>query len=892
MTISLPLLAAGLAAAAALGLLTLWRPALGCVLLAVAVPLTGGLGRGAVVPLLRANEVLLLVVVGALVVRWLPRRRALAFGGLDLAVLAFTVGITLIPWAVLLLGRAEASLELWQTVIAPLQYLLVYLVFSRTELSDLDLRLVLNVSMLASVVIAVVAVAQVASPSVRALISAYYPEQVVQTGDVVYRPASLLGHYSALGAFGVLNFVLALALAAVRHRRFSGLWLALVMEANVVALIASQTWAPILALPVAILIVLLLTRHVPWQLAAAPAALGAAAIVLWPQVSGRLQQQLVGSGGGGMALPETLQTRLTYWQDFFLPALLKHGPWFGTGTVIPSEVPRPLVDFVDNEYLWTAFRAGIPGVLLLLLVFTAVAAAGWAASRSEVPLRKALGTVCVAAVAALVLVGATSEYLTFTAVSQEFWMLVGMTAGLAAAARRATSATVISPPSGGWRAALLVGELWRRVRPERLLLRSSAVVLGGFSVARLLGFLFAVAAGRILAPADFGRMTYALTVVAVASVLLTSAPVGLSRFLSRHAGERAEQDAYYTNWLALVGLVLLVSLAVAVPVAVGIGLGGWMLLGLAANLLGVAALETYREVQRGLGRYAAQAVFYVLANLLQLAAIAAAGALGWGSPALFVTVYGLSSLVALAIMALVAPIGVSLGRGALRRERLGDVARFIRPVLLQSVFYGVWIGADLILVQHLRSPLETGQYAAAKAITNGLLLVPTAVSFVLLPRVAQLPAAGVAGYLLRALGLTALVSLPPVVFVTAFGGPLLGAVFGPGYVAAAAPLAVLAGGMAVFGLYLVIGSLWVGVGHPVVDTVASGAAMVTTVGSGVLLTPAWGPSGAAAAFGLGALVALAVTGSSAAWVLGARRARRGEAAMAAGATAVPGTVSR
>ena len=241
MTISLPLLAAGLAGAAAVGLLTLWRPALGCMLLAVAVPLTGGLGRGAVVPLLRANEVLLLVVLGALVVRWLPRRRTIAFGGLDLAVLAFTAGITFIPWAVLLLGRAEASVELWQTVIAPLQYLLVYLVFSHTELSDRDLRLVLNLSMLASLAIAVVAVAQVASPGVRALVATYYPEQVVQVGDTVYRPASLLGHYSALGAFGVLNFVLALALAAVRHRRFGGLWLAVVMEANVVALIASQT---------------------------------------------------------------------------------------------------------------------------------------------------------------------------------------------------------------------------------------------------------------------------------------------------------------------------------------------------------------------------------------------------------------------------------------------------------------------------------------------------------------------------------------------------------------------------------------------------------------------------------------------------------------------------
>src|SRR5207244_2279014 len=162
-------LATGLVAAAAIAALTLWRPAAGCLLLAIAVPLTGGLSRGAVVPGLRLNEALLLLVAGALVVRALPRRRPLTFGGLDLAVLAFTVGGTLVPWAVLLLTRADTTPDVWQTVAAPLQYLLVYLVFSRTELPEPALRLVLNLTMLASVVVALVAVAQVASPGVRDL---------------------------------------------------------------------------------------------------------------------------------------------------------------------------------------------------------------------------------------------------------------------------------------------------------------------------------------------------------------------------------------------------------------------------------------------------------------------------------------------------------------------------------------------------------------------------------------------------------------------------------------------------------------------------------------------------------------------------------------------------
>src|SRR5205085_659306 len=77
----------------------------------------------------------------------------------------------------------------------------------------------------------------------------------------------------------------------------------------------------------------------------------------------------------------------------------------------------------------------------------------------------------------------------------------------------------------------------RRALPDPALVRAAAVVVGGFGVARLLGFAFQVAAGRILAPADYGRLTYALAVAGVLSVLVTTAPLGLSRALARHAGD-------------------------------------------------------------------------------------------------------------------------------------------------------------------------------------------------------------------------------------------------------------------------------------------------------------------------------------------------------------------
>ena len=439
----LPLLAAGALAVAALWLLTVWRPAIGCVALALAIPLTGGIPRGTVIPLLRINEVLLLIVAAGVLVHGLPRRRPLTFIGLDLAVLAFCLGGVLIPAAALKLGGADTDTGVWTTVLSPFQYLIVYLLFSRLQLGEGELRVLLNVTLLSSVIVALVAVAElVNAPGVRNLILTYYPPPPAAPGTVgsVYRPTSLLGHFSAVGAFALFNLTLALALAAARQRGFSSIWLGVVMALNAAAMLATETWAPLLVAPLAILIVVLYTRHLPWQLALAPPAFLVAVVAFWSSVSARLLEQ---QGVRGSLLPESLQTRVGYWQDFFLPALVNQHAWLGTGTVVPSEVPRPLVDFIDNGYLWMAYRAGLAGVLLMLLVLGAITVTGLSLASSSQSWHRAVGATCVAVVVSVALLEVTSEYLTFTSVTQEFWMLSGLLAA-AATERRQVAARFVA----------------------------------------------------------------------------------------------------------------------------------------------------------------------------------------------------------------------------------------------------------------------------------------------------------------------------------------------------------------------------------------------------------------------------------------------------------------
>src|SRR5438105_13692679 len=70
------------------------------------------------------------------------------------------------------------------------------------------------------------------------------------------------------------------------------------------------------------------------------------------------------------------------------------------------------------------------------------------------------------------------------------------------------------------------------------LLGSTAIVFAGTALARLLGFFFYVVSARLLLPADYGLLAYALALVLVASILVTTGGNAVARF---RAGRRVHR---------------------------------------------------------------------------------------------------------------------------------------------------------------------------------------------------------------------------------------------------------------------------------------------------------------------------------------------------------------
>ncbi len=410
--------------------------------------------------------------------------------------------------------------------------------------------------------------------------------------------------------------------------------------------------------------------------------------------------------------------------------------------------------------------------------------------------------------------------------------------------------------------------LWQRLKAESRFVRASAMVSIGFGMARLLGFLFSISTSRILGPDEFGEMSYTLTVASIAGIFVTTAPTGLARFLSRSERSTSDRDAYYSNWLIVVVGILGLSVLGSIPGARLMGLSGWMVVGVLVNLAGTAALGTLQEIERGLNRFALFCAYYVLANTIQLVAVLFLAGAGHRSGELFVLVYGASSIAALLLVRVFTPIGVHLRLAAIDWRRIRAVSRFIRPVLLQSIFWNIWFFSDIVLVQKFLGPVAVGNYAAAKAIANGFGIIPAGIVYVLLPKLARLDENEIKTHLGKALLLTAIVTAPIALAVGAFSGPVVNLLFGQRYPDAAIPTTVLVTSMLIYGFKSVFGATWLGLGHPIVETISSGSAMVTTVTAGLLLTPSVGLGGAAVAFLLGTVVQLGVIVAVTLWALG------------------------
>jgi lipopolysaccharide exporter len=393
-----------------------------------------------------------------------------------------------------------------------------------------------------------------------------------------------------------------------------------------------------------------------------------------------------------------------------------------------------------------------------------------------------------------------------------------------------------------------------------VLLRRSALLFGSIALARILGFAFSVVTARALSPANFGVVTYALALANIASILLYNSPAGLARALARSPGDREEQNSVISNYLVIIALLLIASLIVTVPIGLVGRLEALVLVGLLANLLGTAVLETYIELQRGRERFLTVAAFTVLSNLIQLLAVAGFLMVGVDRPGPYVLAFGLSAIVAAVLMQPFSPLRIRFVRSTVNRQRLQEALRFVMPLVVDTACFVAWSGADVVLLRVFTKLDVVGEYGAAKSLSNAVLLAGSAIGTALLPQAARLLPTKRGAYFRMLLTLVVSLTLPAIL-VIAVGAPwLLGWFFSPAYRSAAPALVLLAAAMGMYGIGLTLEASWIAIGRPRLAAAGTAAAAVVTVLSAPLLIGNAGMTGAALATLLGSVGRLALLG--------------------------------
>lgn len=409
------------------------RPILIVYGLALITPLTGGLARGALVPVLRLGQALVVFAfILFLLARPSPQGKS-RLTAIDLAFVLFFLSEAVLPVLALYYRGEHLALNdthniygisPLQTLLGPLQYYLLYRIVVATISSDRQIKLVLELSFIASIIVSVIGISERIVAPIRTFIQTYYPPlENANVSPDVFRITSTLGHFSGLAAYLVFTILLVLACYTVGQRiKISGLLLVITTLFDSIALILTGTFSGWIGLAVGTVAVFILIRRVPRLFILIPCGIAVAALIFQPFLSARLNEQL-GAGNAQGLLPQSLAFRIMLWQNLFLPAIGQN-LLFGAG---PAPAVLNAWPAEESQYLLLLLRGGLPYFFSYLLLIGVAMTTCWRQIKSNS--RDAKHSVALALLVILLtmnVMNVSAEYFTYVGGTQVLWMLLAI----------------------------------------------------------------------------------------------------------------------------------------------------------------------------------------------------------------------------------------------------------------------------------------------------------------------------------------------------------------------------------------------------------------------------------------------------------------------------------
>ena len=416
--------------AAALGLIALVAcyPVVGIYLLIVVTPLTAGIDRGTVVPLLRPNEVVTLVVAVALTVRWLIQLRSardvtMRGDAVSAAIVAMAVASSVIPLIWLRLrGQSPTSDDLLYALVV-WKLFVVYAIVRIVRPTNAQIMRCLQFSVGTAVLVAVIAMLQVLNVgTVVGFLKSYYTSNGNIGAITGARGSSTLGLPIAVADLAIYNLAIVVGMVWVRRRATPLLAVAaLVLTAGVVS---AGEFSGVIGLVVGVIAMCVVMRSARVLRYVLPATV-LALPVLWPVISTRLAGFQSASG-----LPQSWSGRLYNLQNIFWPQLFAHHNFLlGVRPAARVLAPHRANGFVwiESGYTWLLWAGGIPLLLAYIWFTVAGVRAGMYAVRFASTAGRIAGVGAVVALCVTAVLMFFDPHVTYRGAADELFVLLALT---------------------------------------------------------------------------------------------------------------------------------------------------------------------------------------------------------------------------------------------------------------------------------------------------------------------------------------------------------------------------------------------------------------------------------------------------------------------------------
>ena len=489
----------GLASALVLFLLVLVvsRPVMIVYGLALILPLTDGIARGAVVPVLRLGQALLALGFILFLLARPSRLGKSRLTAIDLAFVLFFLSEAVFP-LLALYYRGEhldlnspgpfATAAPLQTLLGPLQFYLVYRIAVATVTSERQIAIALKLSFVASIVVSIIGIAEKFVAPVHTFIQTYYPPVAWKNTGLPseLRITSTMEGYTGLASYLTATLIVALACSTVQKRlKISPLLLVTTLLLDSMALLLTGTFAAYAGLVVGAAVVFILFRRLPKWIIIALVGIALSALVFQSFISVRLADWL---GGTGQGLFPTFSYRIILWEEVFLPAVSQH-LLFGAG---PAPAALNAWPTEETQYLSLLLRGGLPYFFSYFLLMGVMMVTCWRRIKNKS--NELVHTIAIATLAILVAINVmnvSSVYFTYPGITQTLFMLLAIIVareqlevqGLSAAVEQArddpervggntlheTTSIVVGKPGDGLLTgkSLLLSSMPKATRPYR-----------------------------------------------------------------------------------------------------------------------------------------------------------------------------------------------------------------------------------------------------------------------------------------------------------------------------------------------------------------------------------------------------------------------------------------